>query len=67
MIIIGVANTAGIVGTKCFTVRLGLTVMMRSALRPTVMTSRASMDCPGMRSPHSNVVPAQAGTHNPCR
>ena len=26
MIIIGVANTAGIFGTKCFTVRSGLTV-----------------------------------------
>src|SRR5882672_7142710 len=33
------------VGTKCLTVRSGVTISVRSALMPTVMTSRASMDC----------------------
>src|SRR4030088_2793040 len=46
MIIIGVPNTAGIVGMTCLTVRSGVTVRMRSALMPTLMMSRASMDDP---------------------
>src|SRR3978361_577301 len=60
MIIIGVAYTAGIFGTKCFTVRSALTRTMRSALMPTVMTSRASMDCLKARVP-------DAVRHSSCR
>src|SRR6266478_8414845 len=40
--------------TKCPTVRSGGTTSVRSALMPTLMISRASMD----GAPHHNVVPA---------
>src|SRR3954466_1091037 len=42
-IIIGVANTIGMPGTKCPTVRSAGTTSVRSALMPMVMKSRASM------------------------
>ena len=42
-IIIGVANTAGMVGMICLTVRSGVTTRVRPALMPTLMTLRASM------------------------
>src|SRR5579863_9177429 len=43
-IIIGVAKTIGMPATKCPTVRSLGTIRLRSALMPTLMTSRASMD-----------------------
>src|SRR6478735_3574946 len=60
MIIIGVPNTAGMVGMTCLTVRSGVTVRVRSALMPALMTSRASIDFFSLR--HSG---ARAKRANP--
>src|ERR1700687_6422242 len=65
MIIIGVPNTAGIVGITCRTVRSGVTVMVRSALMPTLMISRASMDLcsPPQRRPGESRDPYRVMPH----
>src|SRR6201999_1928867 len=61
-IIIGVANTIGMPGTKCPTVRSAGTIRLRSALMPILMTSRASMEFRNVR--HSGQAAARGLIRN---